>query len=396
MKTYQYKGYSSSGSPQKGIIEADSIKEARRTLVAKGIFPEKITDGKNIRTRLNTTVRSTIYRELSTLLKAGIPLAKALDMLIDSPDIGNVRMTLGHVRDQIKDGSNLATSFAKASKSVKPFELAVIEAAEETGSLDIMFNNLAEFLEEKDVLQDKVKMAMIYPSIIMFVGVCVAIIMLVFLLPKTAEIIGETTQDLPAITSFMMNFGKFVTQWGIPFLVLIAGCIFFLRQKLRNNQQFKLKYERNKFKVPILGTGTTILANLRFASTMSMLLSGGVSVLTAFKLSGKVTGNQWLTLMSEQQASNVEHGGKLSDAVRSIAPLAENLPSWIQVGEATGELPQMFKSASERYSRKWDKYISRLLNLLEPVLILTIGAFVLLIVLAVLLPILSLTKSIGA
>ena len=395
MKTYQYKGYASNGAAQKGIIEADNIKEARRNLVAKGIFPEKVIDSKNFKSRLNTTARSTVYRELSTLLKAGIPLAKAFDMLIDSPDIGNNRIILGNVRDQIKEGSNLASAFSKASKSFKPFELAVIESAEETGSLDLMFNNLATFLEEKDVLQDKIKMAMIYPSIIMFVGVCVAIIMLVFLLPNTAEIIGETTEKLPAITNIMMNIGTLVTQWGIPFLVLIIGGIFFLRQSLKNNQQFKLKFERNKFKIPIFGKAVTILANLRFASTMSMLLSGGVSVLTAFKLSGKVTGNQWLALMAEQQALTVEHGGKLSDSVRQIAPLAESLPSWIQVGEATGELPEMFQSAAERYSRKWDKYISRLLNLMEPVLILTIGAFVLLIVLAVLLPILSLTKSIG-
>jgi len=395
MKTYQYKGYSSNGAAQKGIIEADNIKEARRNLVSKGIFPEKVTDSKNFKSRLNTTARSTVYRELSTLLKAGIPLAKAFDMLIDSPDIGNNRIILGNIRDQIKEGSNLADAFSKTSKSFKPFEIAVIESAEETGSLDLMFNNLATFLEEKDVLQDKIKMAMIYPSIIMFVGVCVAIIMLVFLLPKTAEIIGETTEKLPAITNIMMNIGTIVTQWGIPFLALIIGGIFFLRQSLKNNQQFKLKFERNKFKIPIFGKAVTILANLRFASTMSMLLSGGVSVLTAFKLSGKVTGNQWLALMAEQQALIVEHGGKLSDSVRQIAPLAESLPSWIQVGEATGELPQMFQSAAERYSRKWDKYISRLLNLMEPVLILTIGAFVLLIVLAVLLPILSLTKSIG-
>jgi general secretion pathway protein F len=395
MKTYQYKGYSSNGAAQKGIIEADNIKEARRKLVSDGIFPEKVTDSKNFTSRLNTTARSTVYRELSTLLRAGIPLAKAFDMLIDSPDIGNNRIILGNVRDQIKEGSNLASAFSKASKSFKPFELAVIESAEETGSLDLMFDNLATFLEEKDLLQDKIKMAMIYPSIIMFVGVCVAIIMLVFLLPKTAEIIGETTEKLPAITNIMMNIGTIVTQWGIPFLAVIIGAIFFLRQALKNNQQFKLKFERNKFKIPIFGRAAAILANLRFASTMSMLLSGGVSVLTAFKLSGKVTGNQWLALMSEQQALNVEHGGKLSDSVRQIAPLAESLPSWIQVGEATGELPQMFQSAAERYSRKWDKYISRLLNLMEPVLILTIGAFVLLVVLAVLLPILSLTKSIG-
>lgn len=395
MKTYQYKGYTSTGALQKGIIEADSIKEARRSLVEKGIFSEKLTEGKNVKNRLNTSIRATIYRELSSLLHAGIPIAKAFDMLIDSPDIGTVRITLAHVRDQIKEGSSLAAAFGKASKSFRPFELAVIEAAEETASLDLMFENLATFLEEREVLQDKIKMAMIYPSIIMFVGICVAVIMLVFLLPKTAEIIGETSQQLPKITTMMMNFGTFISNWGIPFLVLIFGGIFFFRQALRNNQQFMLKFERRKFRLPVIGRGMIILANLRFSATMAMLLQSGVSILTAFKLSGKVTGNQWLTLMADQQAHNVEHGGKLSEAVRSIAPLAESLPGWIQVGEATGEMSQMFASASARYNRKWDKYISRLLNLMEPVLIIIIGGFVLLVVLAVLLPILSLTKNLG-
>ncbi|NQT92115.1 MAG: type II secretion system F family protein [Lentisphaerae bacterium] len=145
----------------------------------------------------------------------------------------------------------------------------------------------------------------------------------------------------------------------------------------------------------MIGGGYGILVGLRFSRTLSILLQGGVSAVEALALAGEATGSCWMSEIAASEAESVRHGSSLSEAVARIPPLADTLPGWIQVGEASGNLARLLESAGERYQVRWDRYISRSLSFLEPVLILAIGSFVLLITLAVLLPVLSLTQGIG-
>ena len=139
-----------------------------------------------------------------------------------------------------------------------------------------------------------------------------------------------------------------------------------------------------------------MLASLRFCRTLSVLLKGGVALIDGLVLAGRATGSPWVARIAAEEAETVRHGGRLSDAVARIPPLAESLPGWIRIGEASGGLAKLLDSAGQRYQVRWDRFITRCLSFLEPILIIAIGGFVLLVTLSVLLPVLQLSQAVGS
>ncbi|MCX7591757.1 MAG: type II secretion system F family protein, partial [Kiritimatiellae bacterium] len=151
-------------------------------------------------------------------------------------------------------------------------------------------------------------------------------------------------------------------------------------------------WHRVFFRLPVVGRGLTSLVNLRFARTLAALLKGGVGAIEGFKLAGRATGNEWVALLAEREAETVRHGSSLSEAVRRIGPLSGGLPGWIQTGEAGGGLADLLERAADRYEMRWERFLERSVTVMEPLLILLIGGFVLTVTLSVLLPILSLSQ----
>lgn len=396
MQTYEYKGYDAAGKPCRGLVEALSPKQAREKLAAEGVLAERLAvSGGSRRGRVTVDARAMMYRGLSSLLRAGLPLVRALGVLIDAPELMPMRSLLARVRDRVREGASLAAALSEGSRSVTPFESAIVEAAESSGSVEVMLEQLASFLEEQQKLKQKVQGALVYPSIILTVGICVGIVMLGLLVPRTRDILGGSEASLPALTQFMMALGQFCMTWGLVLLAVLVVAAFYVRARLRHDEAFRCEWSRVLLRVPVFGRGSRLLANLRFSQTLAILLRGGLSVIEAFPLAGRATGNPWIASMTERQAESIRHGGNLSDAVRSIPPLAESLPGWLQIGEASGGLEPLLVSAGQRYQERWDRYVNRCLALLEPLLIVLIGGFVLLVTLSVLLPVINLSSRIG-
>jgi general secretion pathway protein F len=394
MKTFEYKGFDAQGRSCKGLVEAMSAKKAREKLIHDGILAERVAPtGK--RMRFPPDRRAMLYRELSALLAAGMPLVRALDNLIQSPEMGDSRVLLAGVRDNVKEGVSLAQALSDASDSVSAFERAIIEAAERTATVEKMLERLAAFIEEQEKVRDRVQGALIYPSIVLTVGICVAILMLGLLLPRTSEILSGNKIQLPMLTVFMIGFGRFMMRWGLLVVLAVAGLVVYLRRKYVNDEDYRRQWDQRLFTIPVIGRGYTILANLLFSRTLAILLHGGVSLIEGLILAGRATGSLWIAHLTETEAESVRHGSSLSDAVRRIAPLSASLPGWIQTGEASGELERLLNSAGDRYQNQWDRFINRCLSFLEPILILVIGGFVLLVTISVLLPVLSLSKTVG-
>ena len=204
MKAYEYRGFDKSGKACKGLVDAMSVKDAREKLARNGVLADRVSiTGRPL--RFPADQRSMVYRELSALLGAGMPLVKALDILIQSPELGDSTILLAGIRDSVREGAALAAAFSKASESVTPFETAIIEAAERSATVEPMLERLAAFLDEQSKLRDKVQSALIYPSIILTVGVCVAVLMLGLLVPRAREILAGSNIPLPALTRIMRS-----------------------------------------------------------------------------------------------------------------------------------------------------------------------------------------------
>jgi general secretion pathway protein F len=394
MKTYEYRGFDTQGRASRGLVEALSVKDARKRLAAGGVLAERVAPtGRRI--AFSRERRATVYQELSALLGAGLPLVQALNVLIESPELSDAGSLLAGVRDRVREGSSLAQALAEASHSVTELERAVIEAAERTATVELMLNHLAAFLQEQARLRDRIQSALVYPALVLTVGICVAILMLGLLIPKTREIMAGANMPMPALTRFMIGFGKAALAGGAALgVALLAGGVYW-RRRFRHEPELQERWDRFLFRCPVVGKGYAILTNVRFADTLSMLLAGGVPVMEGLLLAGRATGSRWVARLAESEAESVRHGDSLSAAVRRIPPLAPSVPGWIRTGEASGSLERLLRSAAEQYRHQWDRYLARSLSLLEPLLILVIGSFVLVVALSVLLPIMSISRSVG-
>ncbi|MEI7880745.1 MAG: type II secretion system F family protein [bacterium] len=406
MRTFAYKGFDSAGAVRRGLIEAQDLKESREKLMARGILPQDVSPSETVAGSLlgarrgvsfKAESRVAFYRELGVLLGAGLPLVSAIEILMESPELGVSPSLLAGMRDRIREGASLATALSTMAPYIKPYEKAILEVGEKSGNLEAMLERLALFLEEQEHLREKIVSALIYPAIIFSFAIIVAVVLLGFVVPAAASVIIEQSDklQLPLLTRFMMGMGR-VLLFVLPLVMLIG--LFgrsYLKQRMQTDKALSHRIDQWLFQLPLVGRGYTIAANLRCARTLSILLQGGVGLVDALALAGRSTGSVWVAHLMEVEAESVRHGSSLADAVRRIPPLARSLPAWIQAGEASGALERLLDTAGNAYQHQWNRYVSRTLSWLEPILILAIGIFVLLVTLSVLLPIISLNQMLG-
>ncbi len=399
MQTYAYKGFDATGRPRRGLVEALSLKQAREKLAGEGVLAEHVAPssqgGGRGGARFDVARRTMVYRGLGTMLDAGVPLARALELLQEAPELRPARLLLAAVRDRVREGQPLGAAFQDSSAVVSALERSVMLAAEAAGSVGPMLEGLALHLEQRERVRQRVQNALIYPSIVFCAGLCIAILMLGLLVPRTQEILGGGRAALPLLTRAMMALGRGLSTWGAALLAVGVPALLLAARTVRRDEAWGLRWDRGLFRLPVLGRGYTLLVNQRFASTLAMLVRAGLDVIEAMVLAGRSTGSPWVASLAETQAEEVRHGMRLSDVLRRIPPLRATLPGWVEIGEASGGLPGLLEKAAARYEELSGAYIARCLSLVEPVLIIVIGGFVLLVALSVLLPVISLSRTLG-
>lgn len=391
METFAYRGFDGNGRRSKGLVEASSAKDAREKLSVDGVLVDRLSVVSG-GCSFSEEERSVVYLELGSLLAAGLPLIKALEVMIASPEMKRVSGVLASARDRVTEGATLAEALRQSSSHVTLFEQAIVQTSERVGDSAGMLKRLSECMEEDIRLKDRVRSVLAYPAVVAIGGICVAALMLGLLLPKACAMLGNSDVALPLITRIMLAVGVFVRRWGVACSVILVGAVFLLVYRLRTDSKVRMGWERWLFGLPVIGRGYGMLAALRFSRTFAILIEGGVSLVDGLVLAGSSTGSKWIAFKAEAGAEAIRNGCRLSEAVREIPPLAASLPGWIEVGEAGGGLSDLLTSASERYQNQWNRFVERGLRLLEPILIVAIGGFVLLVALSVLLPVLSLSQ----
>ena len=401
MKTFEYRGFDASGRAAKGLVEALDVKDARERLAGRDILPERIHPVGESRVRphrlfrddFGLPARAMAYREIGALVRSGLPLAQVLEVLISAPEMGDSRSKLADIRDRVREGSSFADALVRSSPKVGAFEKAVIEVGERSGTLDEVLSRLAGFLDEQQTISERIQTALIYPAIVFSVAVAVAVLMLGLLITRVTKLLEESSIPLPLLTRVALGAG----HWILPVLLAIlaagvlAAAVF--RRRMKTDPGWSERVDRKLFRLPWFSRGYTALMNLRFARTLSILIRGGVPLVEGFAMAGRATGNAWITRLAVDGAESVRQGKSLAESVRLIEPLSLSLPGWIQVGEASGKLGDLLDNAAGRFQQQWEKSVARSLTVLEPVLVLGVGVFVLLVALSILLPILTLNRT---
>ena len=403
MAAFEYQAKSATGKDQKGVIEADSIRQAREKLLQQQLIPIRIQAVKTRHQRafwqrwksqLNTKALVGITRQLSTLLTAGVPLDEALSAIIEQQTKQHVRSIMLGVRAKVLEGLSLSQALSAFPDAFPAIYRTTIAAGEKAGRLDQVLNELASYTNKQQRLQQQIQQAMLYPLVMLVVSLSVVTYLLSAVVPKILQVVQDAHQALPWQTVALLNISHAITHDGLwillGLLALIAGCRYLLKQP-----KIKAGWHRLLTRLPLIGQLLMSLNVARFARTLSIATSAGVPILEAL-----ASANRAINLMPMQTKiatamTEIKEGTSLHHAFRRTGAFAPTFVYLIASGEASGQLDHALSQAADDEQHQLESWIKSALTLFEPIMILLMGGIVLFIVLAVLIPIFNLDQIAG-
>lgn len=398
MPAFAYQALDASGKTQRGVLQGDTARAVRQILRERGLNPLDVTavDEKQQssplgRRGLSTPQLALFTRQLATLLAAGLPIDEALAALGEQGEDERSRTLVVALRSRVMEGAGLAAAFADYPESFPEIYRASIAAGEQSGRLSTVLERLADYAESRDALRQQMLTALAYPILLSLVAVAVVTGLLVYVVPQIVGVFASMKQELPLPTTLLIGLSELVKRWGIVFFVGLVAVLFALRFALRRDA-VRMVWHRWLLRLPLVGKLTRASNTARAARTLALLSASAVPLLDALAISAQVVPNLPMREALRRAAHKVREGGAFSRALADsgyFPPVAVRL---IASGERSGQLERMLDEAAAHQARELDRWLAVLTAVLGPAVILLVGAMVLFIVLAILLPIFNLNQ----
>lgn len=400
MAAFAWEALDARGRREKGLLEADSERHARRQLRERGLVPlhvgpaagELVQAGQR---PLGTTLRpATVVlfsRLLGSLLASGLPLDDALTAIARQGGDVALRQVVLELRSRVLEGVSLADALGQFPRCFPEAYCATVAAGEQTRVLPLVLERLADYLERRQGVQQKIRLALIYPAVLVTVSVAVVAGLLVFVVPEIVQVFDQGERELPGITQALLVVSAFLVRWHWALLLIVVACVLGGRIALRRPRA-RRSLHALVLRLPVLRGFVRENDAARFARTLGLLLQSGLGMLEALGIARQAAANLVLREELVQATARVREGEALGDALRGCPHLPPLLSHLAASGEQAGELPRMLETAALASERDVELKLAVGLNLLEPALILTMGLMVLGIVLAVLLPIFEMNR----
>ena len=406
MPAFRFEALDDQGLTRKGVVEADSAKSARSQLRTQALVPlvvEPVGDapqagsagalGTSLFTRpvFGATALAIWTRQLAGLVSSGLPLERALTALSDEAENERQRHLVAVLRAEVNAGSTFARALQQHPREFADIYCAVIGAGEHSGNLGLVLERLADDLEERQALKAKLVGAALYPAIVTLVAIAIVIFLVSYVVPQVASVFAGTKRALPFLTVAMLAISSFVRNqglWALGAIVVIAiGARWALSMAV-----FREKFDAAWLNLPLVGRLARGYNAARFAGTLAMLAGAGVPILKALQAAAETLNNRALRADALDALVLVREGAPLASALAQKKRFPSLLPMFARLGEQTGQLPMMLQRAATQFSTEVQRRALQLATILEPLLIVTMGIVVMLIVLAVLLPIIQLNQ----
>ena len=399
MPAFTYEALDAQGKTQSGVLEAENAKAARAQLRGRALVPLAMTpvasavraDGSArwVRRAFSSSGLAIWTRQLAGLVSAGLPLERALTALADEAEAPRQRDLAAHLRAEVNAGASFARALASAPREFDEVYRAVVAAGEQSGALGPVLERLADDLEERRELAAKLLGAALYPAIVSLVAVVIVTFLVTYVVPQVASVFVSGKRALPGLTVAMLAFSDFVRNWGWVVLAGMLTGITLLLLALRG-AAFRLRFDAAWLRLPIIGRLARGYNAARFTGTLAMLANAGVPILKALQAAAETLGNRAMRADAVDALAQVREGAPLASALAAKKRFPGLVAMFARLGEQTGQLPTMLDRAARQLSGEVQRRAMALATLLEPLLIVVMGAVVMLIVLAVLLPIIQL------
>jgi general secretion pathway protein F len=400
---FRYEAVDVAGATKKGVVNADSPRAARSDLRTQGLVPIKVDaitsqvdeSGKTRRVsfgdKLSTNELALFTRQLASLLEASLPLEQAFSALLEQAERTYVRDLIASIRSEVMGGASLSDALSHHPRDFADIYRALVASGEQIGQLSRVLSRLADYIERRNAMVQKVKLAFTYPAIVTIVAFAIVIFLLTYVVPQIVSVFANTKQQLPFLTVMMLAISDFVRSYGWIVALIVIG-LFMLWRRALKNPDIKLRWHSWLLNAPLYGKFERSLNTARFASTLAITSGSGVPILRALQTSRDTLSNVAMRAQVEDATNDVREGVSLARALSSHKHFPPMLIHMIRAGEVTGELPAMLDRAANAQEQDLERRAMTIAGLLEPALILAMGVVVLLIVLAVLMPIIEINQ----
>lgn len=407
MPAYSFEALDAEGRTRKGVLEADTARAARGLLRAQALIPLTVqalgqedaagnAGGRGMRRSwgrriFNATELTVWTRQLAGLVSAGLPLERALTALTEESEREDQRQLLAALRSEVNGGSTFARALSQHPREFSPIYTAVIGAGEQSGNLGLVLERLADDLEQRQALQQKLVGATLYPAIVTLIAIVIVIFLVSYVVPQVANVFAGTKRALPVLTVIMLSLSDIVRSHGWLLLGALVALGLLLRAMLAR-EAFREKFDAAWLRLPLIGRLARGYNAARFAATLAMLASAGVPILRALQAAAETLNNRAMRADALDALVLVREGAPLASALAQKKRFPGIVAMFARLGEQTGELPAMLQRAATQLGAEVQRRAIHMATILEPLLIVAMGGIVMLIVLAVLLPIIQLNQ----
>lgn len=408
MAAFDYIALDSNGKELKGVAEGDTARQVRQMLRDKGLMPLQIeatiekrstragtATSANARTLFQRGISATelalFTRHLATLIQASLPLEEALASVANQSEKQRIKSMIFAVRSRVLEGHTLAAGLAEYPRVFPELYRATVAAGEQSGHLDTVLERLADYTENRQELQSKVRQALIYPAVLSVFAVVIVIFLMTNIVPQVVSVFDDIGQELPALTLGLIAISDFVVKYGFVMLLGFIALVIGLKYLL-SIPAYLERYHQMLLRLPVIQKLVRGLNTALFTRTFSILTGSGVTVLESMKISASVVANLPMRNAILEATDRVREGSGIKvalDKSKLFPPMTLQL---IASGENSGKLEEMLERASNQLEREQVTLIAYIVGIFEPVIILTMGVLVLLIVLGILLPIFDLNQ----
>ena len=404
MPAFQYVALNPQGKEIKGILEADSARQLRQTLRDQALTPMQVEPSNKqfdkdsnqhgfslFTPKLKALDRVLFTRQLSTLLASSMPIEESLNAIAQQNEKQSNKALIMGIRSRVLEGNSLAQSLLEYPSSFSNLYCSSVAAGEQSGFLDQVLDNLSNYLEREHESYRNVEMALMYPIILLIVAFVIVGALMVYVLPDMIDVIENTGQTLPWATTLLISVTELLKSFWWVLLCGILALSLFIRGIL-NREKVRLIWDAYKFSLPIIGKIIRSSNSARFSNTLSILTKSGIPLVDSMKIASEVVANKALQTDLRTATQDVVEGKSLRESLENISHFPPMMMHMIGSGEQSGELDQMLARVAEYQQAEVERLVSTLVKLFEPAMMIIMGGTVLFIVMAVLLPILSMNQ----
>ena len=400
MAAFEFVALDGRGRRKRGVREGDSRRQVRQALREEGLTPLSVDQTVerapgvlqfSFGRGMSLLELALFTRQMATLVAAGLPIEEALNAVARQSEKRRGRAMIMAVRGRVREGYPLAGALGEFPATFPGMYRSTVAAGEQSGFLDVVLENLADYIESRFESRRNVEMALFYPAVLLAFALLIVGALLVYVVPDIVRVFDDTGGELPWLTQAMIAVSEFLRAWLWLVAVAVAVLVLGLRRLLAR-PRVRSVWDRHKLGLPLMGRIVRGGNASRYASTLSILTSSGVPLVDAMRIAGEVVTNRWLKGRLDEATARVSEGASLRAALESAGHFPPMFLHMIASGEASGELDTMLRKVAQYQQQELERLVTTLVRLFEPAMMLFMGVLVIVVVLAILLPILSMNQ----